>query len=80
MSATTARVDERRSTVDEFMDSWVCWREACEDVRSAYDRWDKSEPPQRPLAFESYRAALEREEQAALVHAIWTERVRVAER
>ncbi len=61
--------------VHEFLDSWVCWREACDDVRSAYARWDRAEAPQRALAFESYRAALEREEQAALVHANSTDRV-----
>ena len=57
------------------MDSWVCWREACEDVRSAYERWGGAEPVQRGLAFENYRAALEREEQAALIHAISTSRL-----
>jgi hypothetical protein len=59
--------------VDEFIDSWVCWREACEDLRGAYERWGRAEIPQRALAFESYRAALEREEQAALVHASSTD-------
>lgn len=68
---------DERSLADEFIDSWVCWREACEDVRSAYRRWDDAASPQRALAFETYRAALEREEQAALVHAVWTDRVRV---
>jgi hypothetical protein len=64
-----------RSLVDEFLDSWVRWREACEDVRSAYERWGKCEAPQRGLAFASYRAALEREDHAANLHAIWTDRV-----
>jgi len=69
-----------RSTVDAFMDSWVCWREACEDVRSAYERWGRAEAPERALAFLSYRAALGREEQAARVHAMSTERVLAGER
>ena len=50
---------------DEFMASYVCWREACENVRAAYDRWHACSPPQRALGFLGYRAALEREEQAA---------------
>ena len=25
-----------RSLVDKFIESWVCWREACEAVHSAY--------------------------------------------
>lgn len=68
------------SLVDEFLDSWVCWREACEDVRSAYERWGKCNLPQRGLTFASYRAALDREDQAARVHSVWTDRLRAAER
>lgn len=92
MSWTRRPIDARRrpargrksqdgtcSAVDGFLDSWVCWREACEDVRSAYERWGTANAPQRALAFESYRAALEREEQAALVHAFSTDRLRAGE-
>jgi hypothetical protein len=68
-----------RSSVDAFMDSWVDWREACEDVRDAYERWGRAQAPERGLAFLSYHAALGREEQAALVHAMTTERLRAAE-
>jgi hypothetical protein len=66
--------------VDEFIDSWVCWREACEDLRSAYDRWDRAHAPQRALAFEGYRTALDREEHAALLHAISTDRLHEGKR
>jgi hypothetical protein len=61
--------------VDEFLDSWVCWREACEDVRSADAHWRTCKTPQRGLAFASYRAALDREDHAARVYATWTERL-----
>jgi hypothetical protein len=64
--------------VDEFVDSWVRWREACEEVRSAYQRWGKCEPRQRGLAFSVYRAALDREDQAARVYSDWTDRLRAA--
>ena len=69
-----------RSLADEFIDSWVCWREACGDVGSAYDRWATCNGSQRLLAFESYRAALDREEHAARVHSFWTERLQAAAR
>jgi hypothetical protein len=73
MSWVARTPEPTASLVDEFLDSWVCWREACEDVRSAYERWSASRRPQRALAFESYRAALDREEQAAHVHSVWTD-------
>lgn len=64
-----------RSAVDKFTESRVCWREACEAVRSAYAGWQHCEPAQRGLAFEGYRAALDREEQAAQVHSMCAVRV-----
>jgi hypothetical protein len=62
--------------VDEFLGSWVSWREACEDVQGAYERWRLALAPQRGLAFASYRAALDREELAARDHAVVAARVR----
>jgi hypothetical protein len=56
--------------VDEFLDSYVRWREACEEVRNAYECWASCKPPQRTLGFDWYRAALDREERAARLH--WT--------
>ena len=73
--------DERqtlRSLVDQFIESWVCWREACEAVHSAYASWQQCEPAQRGLAFAGYRAALDREDQAAQVHSMCAGRVREA--
>jgi hypothetical protein len=64
--------------VDEFLETWICWREACGDVRTAYLRWAQSDAEQRELAFAGYRAALDREDQAARVYSIWTERLRAA--
>jgi hypothetical protein len=60
---------------DEFFDSYLRWREACEDLRTAYDRWHTCEPPQRFLAFDGYRAALDREERAAHTHSDLAERL-----
>jgi hypothetical protein len=41
-------------------------------------RWAQSDAEQRELAFAGYRAALNREDQAARVYSIWTERLRAA--
>lgn len=65
-----------RSLVDGLIESWVCWGEACEDVRSAYHCWGQCKAAQRALAFASYRAALDREDQAARVYPMYVERVR----
>jgi hypothetical protein len=54
---------------DELRASYVCWREACQDVRAAFERWHACAPPQRTLGFLGYRAALDREEHAARLHA-----------
>lgn len=65
----------RSAVIDGFFDSYVSWREACEDVSAAYRRWSGSEPQQRALGFSTYRAALDREEHAAGVHSEWVERL-----
>ena len=66
--------------IDEFFDSWACWREACEDVRSAYLHWGKCAALQRGLAYPSYHAALNREEHTARLHGVWATRLAAAER
>jgi hypothetical protein len=66
----------RSASADAFVDSWVSWREASEDVRVAYRRWSECARPQRALAFACYRAALDREQHAASIHSDWAERVR----
>jgi hypothetical protein len=60
----------------EFAESWACWRDACDDLRSAYTYWKGCLTAQRALAFATYRAALDREEHAARVHADAAERLR----
>jgi hypothetical protein len=68
------------AVVEDFVDSWVCWHDASDDVWSAYERWRDCEKSERGLAFATYRAALDREEQAARVHCVWTDRLRAAKR
>jgi hypothetical protein len=50
---------------DAFLEGYVCWREACEAVRTAYDRWRGGPPGDLGLAFAAYRAALDQEEHVA---------------
>jgi hypothetical protein len=61
---------------DAFVESWVSWREASEDVRAAYRSWSECARSQRALAFASYRAALDREQHAASIHSDCAEHVR----
>lgn len=60
----------------DFFDSYVRWREACEDVRLAYERSGTAERPDRGLAFAAFCAALDREEHAARMHADCARQIR----
>ena len=53
--------------VDDFVERYVEWREKCQTLDSAYRQWARSNRSERDLAFATYRAALDREEQAAAV-------------
>jgi hypothetical protein len=66
------------SVADQFFDSYLRWREASEDLRTAYEEWGSCEPSQRIFRFEAYRAALDREERAASVHSHLAERLHVS--
>src|SRR4051812_1939555 len=55
--------------VDEAMDAYVDWREACVAVSDAYQRWAQAPSEGAGLAFGGYRAALDREERASRVYA-----------
>jgi hypothetical protein len=55
--------------VDEAMDAYVDWREACVAVSDAYQRWAQACSEDAGLAFGGYRAALDREERASRVYA-----------
>jgi hypothetical protein len=68
------------SLQDDFLEGYVCWREACQDVHMAYERWGRSERPDRGRAFAAYRAALDREDCAARVYAEAAEQLRARQR
>jgi hypothetical protein len=54
---------------DEVFQSYLHWRDACEELRTAYEQWVDCAPEQRILAFHAYRSALDREERLAQLHA-----------
>ena len=58
----------RDPRVDAVIDTYVEWREECETVETAYERWLGSERPERRLTYAAYAAALDREEKAANVY------------
>jgi hypothetical protein len=59
---------------DEFLERYVSWREEAATVQTAYDQWQAGEA----LAFAAYRAALDREEQAAKALCKSVERISAA--
>jgi hypothetical protein len=73
--AADLAVQPSPSVTDEFLESYVCWREASQDVRTAHEHWATCAPHRRHVAFESYRAALDSEEHAAWMYCDWTERL-----
>jgi hypothetical protein len=65
LGTPAARFVWRDPRIDRLIDSYVAWREECETVEAAYERWSESE---RSLAYAAYRAALDREAKAAGVY------------
>jgi hypothetical protein len=63
-----------------FLESYVRWRDACNEVRIAYERWGTAERSDRSLAFAAYRGALDREECAARAHSYCAEQLRAQAR
>jgi hypothetical protein len=63
------------AVTDEFVESYVRWREECEAVRDAYKRFADAAPARRELDYAMYRAALYREELAARAYQHSVERL-----
>jgi hypothetical protein len=55
----------RRARVDAAVSAYTQWRAERDAVRDKYRVWTASSAVVEPLAFEAYRAALDREEHAA---------------
>ena len=62
--------------IDEMLERYISWREACAAVRMAYQQWADSDWRRRGLAYAGYLTALDREEWAARTYADHVERVR----
>jgi len=65
-----------RELVDEVMDRYTDWREACSVVELAYRGWRSATAEESALAHAGYVAALEREASAAGAYAELIERAR----
>lgn len=59
---------ERRQYLDDIVDDYVGWREACAMVASAYRNWQRAGRQDQKLAFSEYIAALNCEEEAAMAY------------
>lgn len=65
-----------RRAIDELLEGYVSWREACQAVALSYRRVIASGCGERRLVYAAYFAALDREEHAARTYADHVERVR----
>jgi len=63
--------------VDDAIGTYIRWREACADVREAYDNWTGAARTDRVLASYAYFAALDREQAAAGVYAAAMRRLEI---
>ena len=70
------RSARQRALVDAAVVAYTQWRRECAAVRNAYRRWKGASAFERPLAFEAYNAALDREERAAKLYARLMRRAR----
>ncbi|MBV8217968.1 MAG: hypothetical protein JO325_05870 [Solirubrobacterales bacterium] len=61
--------------VDEYVESYVRWREESIAVHAAYERCQRAERSDRALAFAACAAALDREECAARTLAECADRI-----
>jgi hypothetical protein len=57
-----------KRVLDEAIDRYVAWREECDVVRDAYERWRHASGSDAAWAFAEYQAALDREGHIAEVY------------
>ena len=69
------RFRKRRPSRELAVDAYLAWREECVAVRTAYLAWRRSRAAEAALAFDTYQAALDREEDAAELYAALMRRV-----
>jgi hypothetical protein len=66
------------SLIDAAFEAYLDWREECDSVWEAYTCWRGAETREARATFWAYRAALEREEQAARNYALLVARITAA--
>jgi hypothetical protein len=64
-----------RQHLDDLVDDYVSWREACAVVSAAYDNWKCAARQDQKVAFWEYIAALNCEEEAAALYQQAVERL-----
>jgi hypothetical protein len=65
----------QRRVVDDAVDAYIEWRDECGAVWDAYCFWKRAPAADAEPAFQSYWAALDREERAAAIYAAQMARV-----
>jgi hypothetical protein len=70
------RYARHRAVVVSAVAAYTQWRRECAAVGNAYRRWVIAGALDRPLAFDAYTAALDREEGAARLYARLMRRAR----
>jgi hypothetical protein len=68
----------RERLIDEAIERYVDWREACAAVGDMYARFSRASAGERALSFAAYRAALDQEESAATLYGVAVDRVGAA--
>ncbi|HEX4717065.1 MAG TPA: hypothetical protein VH300_00945 [Thermoleophilaceae bacterium] len=58
-------LEESPFLMDDFLESYLSWREEAANARGAYADWRAAPERDAPWAFAEYRWALDREEHAA---------------
>jgi hypothetical protein len=71
---TTLR-PQRRRLVHAAMDAYLGWRDECNAVRDSYRGWRDAGEADAAFAFQTYAAALQREQRASAVYAALIQRV-----
>jgi hypothetical protein len=64
-----------RQHLDDLVDHYVSWREACALASAAYDDWNCASREDQRRAFGEYVRALDREEDAATLYQRTVERL-----
>jgi hypothetical protein len=64
--------------VDEAIERYVDWREACAAVRHTYEQWLRAPADERQRSFAAYGAALDQEESAATLYGAVVKRIAAA--